>query len=164
MAIKRRRYDGNSASAAGLDYLLRKAARLDSELPAERSSDDEYRFKGPIERDFLITASDSRPKLIAVSDYKCSGTEDELEWNRALLNAAAVGSGGGAEVSVAAGTYAFADGSTITVPVGVGLVGPHWRNKTGVSVYGLRIVPAGDVTFVVNGYMEWISLGADVGS
>jgi len=157
-------YPGLSGTVQAVDRLLRKAAD-----PTDDSEADVYTEGvsavgvGPIERDFLIAASDSRPELIAVADYKCSGTADDIEWNQALTDAAAVSTGGGAEVVVASGTYTMAADATITIPVGVGLVGPHWQSVTGTGRYAVWVVPDGDITFDVNGYMEWISLAADVG-
>lgn len=160
MTNKRRRYDQNSAIAAGVDHLLRQQRRLDtgnlgfgSGVPPGLKP-----FKGPIERDFLITAFDSRPELIKLADFRCSFADDDIEWNLALAAAVAVHDGEGAVVVVASGSYIMADGATITVPRGVSLLGPPTAHfGGGGGTYALNIVENGDLSFVVNGYMDWIT-------
>jgi len=157
MAIKRRRFDSDSANAAGVDYLLRRAARLDTEVEPLSLGSDFEDFRGPIERDFLVVALNSRPELIQVADYRCSAEDAEVEWNRALIAASNIHSGEGGVVIVASGLYVMGAGAVITVPIGVSLIGPPVAHYgSGAGKYALRILETDSLTFNVDGYMEGI--------
>ncbi len=152
---------GSSGMNEAVSRLLAKFDGIDAPIEdASAAAIIGDAFKGPIERDFLITASDSRPELRLVADYRCSGAADDIEWNAALLKAATVGTGDGAEVSVAAGEYVMTDGATITIPAGVSLRCPPWNMSAADTNWGSRVTVAGngDITFVVNGYMEWLAV------
>ncbi len=156
---------GASGMNEAVSRLLAKFDGIKEPVEAASAAGILEPFRGPIERDYFVAAVDSRPELRLLAGFKCDGVDDDEEWNASMLIAAALGtSDGGAEVVLASGTYTMAAGATITVPAGVGLVGPRSRlvTRTGDADRALRVIPDGDITFVVNGYMEWINLASDV--
>lgn len=120
MSIKRRRFDRDSANAAGLDYLLRRAARLDTALFAEGVGDTFEPFSGPIEPTFLVAASNTRPEIRGLADYVCSGSFDEDEIQLALDACGVLGEG---RVVLCAGDFYIGATATLAMPHYVDLVG-----------------------------------------
>ena len=112
MAIKRRRFDANSAHSEGLAYLLRQQERLKDATYISRSSADGYVFRGPIESAFFVCATNTRPGLRNVADFICDGSDDQIEIIAAFDSAP--GPDYATRVVLSPGTFYLTD--TIAIP------------------------------------------------
>jgi hypothetical protein len=99
--------------------------------------------------------------LINLADYRCSGTDDDIEINAALTQATI----NGGAVKLASGLYTVADGATITIPEDTSLIGTPWNMVQSASDWASRIWVAddGDITFVIDGVMRDVVVGPEGG-
>ena len=79
---------------------------------------------------FSVAASDADASELVVSSAKCTGTNDEVEINAALVAASAVGG----IVQLSAGAYSITD--PILLPSNVTLRGSGWETKLNFATHG----------------------------
>ncbi len=113
MTMRPRSFDPEAATETAVSDLLRRFDALqDPAAATTTAATAAVIFTGPIEPTYLVAASDARPDIIKVADFKCDGVDDHVEINEAWSAVQALNIGGG-KVVLSAGTFNIRDKVTV---------------------------------------------------